>query len=196
MAERKSIQNGLWLCRECGDIVDKDDSPFPPSLLHRWKSDHEAMIAEVRTNGYAMSLELLQSRRLEPAVARKIVAMLEDRRALWISFDAEFPDRVRHSLDQLRSRLVELRFDLVQGSPMDQVLLALTKTIHMFFNTVETSDLARLRCDSNDPEWRRFSDALATLRKAVGLQILNISNAYDIDLSPDLKGLVRYDEAS
>ena len=79
---------------------------------------------------------------------------------------------------------------------MDQVLLALTKTIHIFFNTVETSDLARLRCDSNDPEWRRFSDALATLRKAVGLQILNISNAYDIDLSPDLKGLVRYDEAS
>lgn len=188
-AQRKAISNGLWLCRECGDIVDKDDAPHSPTLLRQWKADHEAMIAEVRTKGYAESLSLLQSRRLEPSIAKKIITSLEDRRALWQTFDAEFPDRVRQSLDHLRYRLVDLRSELTDGSPLDQVLLSLTKTIHVFFNAVESSDLMRLRCDSNDPEWRHFSDALATLRKAIGLQISNLANAYGVTLSSDLKSI-------
>lgn len=147
------------------------------------------MIEEVRTTGYADSLALLQSRRQEPNIAKKIISALEDRRALWQTFDAEFPDRVRHSLDHLRSRFVDLRSELADGSPLDQVLLSLTKTIHAFFNSVETSDLTRLRCNSNDPEWCRFCDALATLRKAVGLQVSNLALAYGIVLSPDLKTL-------
>lgn len=188
-AQRKDISNGLWLCRECGDIVDKDDAPHSPSLLKQWKADHEAMIAEVRTKGYAKSLALLQSRHVEPAAAKKIIAALEDRRALWQTFDAEFPDRVRQSLDHLRSRFVDLRCELADGSPLDQVLLSLTKTIHEFFNIVESSDLTTLRCNSHDPEWCRFSNALATLRKAIGLQIANLAAAYGVTLSADLKSI-------
>lgn len=123
-------------------------------------------------------------------MAKKIIGALEDRRALWQSFDAEFPDRVRQSLESLRSRLVDLRYELADGNPLDQILLSLTKTIHKFFDSVETSDLTRLRCDSNDPEWRRFSDALATLRKAIGLQISNLAQAYGVTLSLDLQTLV------
>ncbi|MBL9165605.1 MAG: hypothetical protein JNL18_22970 [Planctomycetaceae bacterium] len=188
--QRKAISNGLWLCRECGDIVDKDDSPHPASLLRQWKQDHEALIAEVRTEGYAQSLVLLQSRRLEPAIAKKIIASLEDRRALWGTFDAEFPDRVRQSLDQLRSKFVEIRSELADGSPLDRILLSLTKTIHVFFDAVEQSDLTRLRCDSNDREWLRFSGALATLRKSIGLQISNLANAYGVNVSSDLLSIV------
>lgn len=188
-AQRKAISNGFWLCRECGDIVDKDDAPHSPTLLRQWKADHEAMIAEVRTQGYAASLTLLQSRRVEPAVARRIISALEDRRALWQTFDAEFPDRVRQSLDHLRSRFVDLRSELADGSPLDQILVSLTKTIHVFFNAVESSDLTILRCDSNDPEWCRFSDALATLRKVIGLQISNLAAAYGVALSADLTSI-------
>jgi flagellar biosynthesis regulator FlaF len=188
-AQRKAISNGLWLCRECGDIVDKDDASHSPDLLRQWKSDHEAMIAEVRTKGYARSLALLQSRHIEPAIAKKIISALEDRRALWQTFDAEFPDRVRQSLDHLRSRFVDLRSEVADGSPMDQILLSLTKTIHVFFNAVERSDLTRLRCDSNDPEWCRFNDALATLRKAVGFQIFNLASVYTVALSSDLQSI-------
>lgn len=188
-AQRKAISNGLWLCRECGDIVDKDDAPHSPTLLRQWKIDHEAMIAEVRTKGYAASITLLQTKRVEPAMAKKIIGALEDRRALWQTFDAEFPDRVRQSLDQLRSRFVDLRGELADGSPLDTVLLSLTKTIHAFFTAVESSDLARLRCDSNDPMWCHFSDALATLRKAMGIQIANLAAAYDVALSSDLESI-------
>jgi hypothetical protein len=148
------------------------------------------MIAEVRTEGYARSLALLQSRRIEPLMAKKIIGSLEDRRALWQTFDAEFPDRVRQSLDNLRARLVDLRYDLAPDSPLDKTLLSLTKTIHAFFNAVEDIDLTRLRCDSRDSEWCRFSDALATLRKAIGLQIANLAHAYDVSLSSDLQTIV------
>lgn len=188
-AQRKHISNGLWLCRECGDIVDKDDAPHSPNLLKQWKADHEAMISEIRTQGYAKSLALLQSRNVEPTTAKKIISALEDRRALWQAFDAEFPDRVRQSLDNLRARFVDLRCGLADGSPLDQVLLSLNKTILEFFNAVESSELTTLRCNSNDPEWCRFSDALATLRKAIGLQIANLATAYGVTLSADLKSI-------
>lgn len=176
--QRKHISNGLWLCRECGDIVDKDTSPHEPELLHQWKSDHEALIAEVRAKGYAQSLALLQTRRQAPQLAKDIVAEFEDHRALWETFDAEFPDRVRQSLDRLRFRLIDLRKGLHQGNELDQVLQSLTKTILAFFVQVEDIDLVTLRCDGGDPDWLRFRDALATLRKSVGLQIFNLCKAY------------------
>lgn len=186
-AERRSIANGLWLCRVCGDIVDKDAAPHSPDILRQWKRNHEAMIAEVGTKGYARSLELIQTKRHEPALARRVIAMLEDRRVFWASFDAEFPDRVRSSLDTLRRNLADLRGGAPNEGGMDQVLLSLTKTIHVFFDQVEHSELSTLRCNGNDPEWLQFRDALATLRKSVGLQIRNLATAYDIALSPDLR---------
>ncbi|MFH1345580.1 MAG: hypothetical protein ABIL01_30905 [Pseudomonadota bacterium] len=186
-AERRAIANGLWLCRVCGDLVDKDAAPYSAELLRHWKRNHEAMIAEVGTKGYSQSLTLIQTRRAAPALAKQIIAMLEDRRVFWASFDAEFPDRVRHSLDSVRSQLVAWRSGLPDGSGLDQILLSLTKTIHVFFDEVEQSDLSTLRCNGNDPEWRQFRDALSALRKSVGFQIGNLATAYDIKLSADLK---------
>jgi hypothetical protein len=186
-AERRSIANGLWLCRVCGDIVDKDAAPHSADSLRQWKRNHESMIVEVGTKGYARSLELMQTRRQEPALARRVIAMLEDRRVFWASFDAEFPDRVRSSLDTLRRAFADLRGDVANESGMDQILLSLTKTIHVFFDQVEHSNLSTLRCNGYDPEWLQFRDALATLRKSVGLQIGNLAAAYDIALSPDLR---------
>lgn len=189
-AERKAISNAIWMCRECGDVVDKDKVAYSADQLRNWKRDHEAMVSEVRTRGYSESLALLQTRRVEPMVAKRVIAAFEDRRVLWEHFDAEFPDRVRNSLDKLRDQLVQMRHDLPQDNPLDQILLSLTKTIHIFFKRVEKSDLVRLRCDARDPEWQQFSDALAALRKSVGLQVANLANAYGIRYSDDLAQIV------
>lgn len=194
--ERKHISNGLWLCRECGDVVDKEDSSHSVEVLRRWKANHETMICEVRTKGYADSLVLLQSRRNDPTVVKKIIALLEDRRALWRTFDAEFPDRVQQSLDHLRSKLVDLRSGISDSDPVDQLLLSLTKTIHVFFDTLEKSDLRHLRCDANDPVWCRFCDALSSLRKSIGLQIGNLAAAYGVTLSTDLRSILPQEAAA
>lgn len=185
--QRKHISNGIWMCRECGEIVDTDHKAHTVGQLQKWKADHEAMIKEVRTKGYSHSLDLLMSGSKEPTMAKRIVGALEDRRALWASFDAEFPDRVRISLDILRSRFVDMRGDLPKGSPLDVILLALIKTILAFFTRVERSDLTTLRCDSNNPEWINFADALASLRKSIGLQIANLASVYELDVSDDLQ---------
>lgn len=188
--ERKSIDNGLWLCRECGVIVDLDTPHYTADQLRKWKADHEAMMSEVRTKGYSRSLELLRSGHMEPHIAKKIISAMTDRRSLWVTFDAEFPERVRQSLDELRSRLAIIREDLLDGTALDQILLALTQTILNFFNAVGSIDLNTLRCNSADPEWLHFSDTLATLRKSIGLQIADLASAYDIQLSRDLQTIV------
>ncbi|HEY1782653.1 MAG TPA: hypothetical protein VGG79_19855 [Roseiarcus sp.] len=79
-------------------MVDKDDSGYSADELRAWKHDHEAMIAEVRQQGWSRSIELLRPGQNSPGLAREIVALMEDRRAFWARFDAEFPDRVRMSL--------------------------------------------------------------------------------------------------
>jgi len=37
-AEREADTNGIWLCRNCGTLVDDDQSAFPPETLTAWKA--------------------------------------------------------------------------------------------------------------------------------------------------------------
>ena len=39
--ERKSIDNGIWLCQECSVLVDKDPGLYPVNLLMEWKKESE-----------------------------------------------------------------------------------------------------------------------------------------------------------
>lgn len=40
--ERRHISNGIWLCSNCSDLIDKDEAAFPVKLLKDWKSQAEA----------------------------------------------------------------------------------------------------------------------------------------------------------
>ena len=187
-AQRRSASNGLWLCRECGDIVDKDYVGVTVQQLRDWKRGHETMIAEVRQRGWSSSIELLRSGQMAPGLAREIIALVEDRRAFWARFDAEFPDRVRMSLDGLRHDLTQLRRDCAPGSPLDTIIVALAKTIRHFFDLVEPFNLTTLRCDGNDPEWLAFEAALRVLRKSAGYQIAALAASYAIPLQGEFAG--------
>ncbi|MDK9585007.1 hypothetical protein [Lelliottia wanjuensis] len=41
-AERKSISNGIWMCRNHGNLIDADDSNFSVEELKQWKKDAES----------------------------------------------------------------------------------------------------------------------------------------------------------
>lgn len=180
--QRRSIENGLWLCRECGDMVDKDTDGFARETLRSWRTNHEAMIAEVRQKGWSETIELLRSGPAQPALARRIVSIFEDRRVFWASFDAEFPDRVRISLDNLRHQLTGLRSDCTPGSAIDNVIVALARTIRTFFDMVEELDLSTLRCNGDDPQWLAFETGLRALRKSIGFQVAALALSYSISL--------------
>lgn len=44
--ERKSVQNGIWLCHNCSDMVDKDEKRFLVKTLKDWKKDTEKFIQQ------------------------------------------------------------------------------------------------------------------------------------------------------
>ncbi len=39
--ERGCITNGIWLCRDCAAIIDRDEARFPAENLRRWKREQE-----------------------------------------------------------------------------------------------------------------------------------------------------------
>ncbi|CAK8718077.1 MAG: hypothetical protein CDV28_1656 [Candidatus Electronema aureum] len=39
--ERQSITNGIWLCANCADKIDKDEETYTVALLHEWKKKAE-----------------------------------------------------------------------------------------------------------------------------------------------------------
>ncbi|MCC5848347.1 MAG: hypothetical protein JJU29_09650 [Verrucomicrobia bacterium] len=43
--DRRSFDNGIWLCSNHATIIDSDRMRYSPELLRRWKSDHEEKIA-------------------------------------------------------------------------------------------------------------------------------------------------------
>lgn len=180
--QRAGAANGIWLCRECGDVVDKDHSAHTVEQLHRWKRDHETMIGDVRTKGYSDALELLRAGRREAELAAHTIGLLEDRRTFYAKFDAEFPDRVRMSLDGLRHDLTNLRRGCTAGGPLDVVLVAILMSLREFFDRVEGYDLTTLRASSDNPEWLAFEETLRALRKAVMLEAVDLSRGYGIPL--------------
>lgn len=40
-ADRRAIHNGLWLCRNCGTLIDRDPERFPAPLLREWRASAE-----------------------------------------------------------------------------------------------------------------------------------------------------------
>ncbi len=41
-AERRSPENGIWLCQNCGKLADNDVQRYPTDLLRQWKQHSEA----------------------------------------------------------------------------------------------------------------------------------------------------------
>jgi hypothetical protein len=91
--QRRSIDNGIWLCSSCHEIVDGDAARFPAKQLRQWKEQAER----------AAFLELLgagaRSRRRKPSV-KVMEAVLrrycEDRVSQWEEArgDPDDPDRL------------------------------------------------------------------------------------------------------
>lgn len=40
--QRRSPENGVWLCQNCAKLVDSDPLRYPAELLHTWKAQTEA----------------------------------------------------------------------------------------------------------------------------------------------------------
>lgn len=55
--ERSSVSNGIWLCHNCSDLVDKDYTKYTKEILISWKKTHADFIESERKKNYSNSSE-------------------------------------------------------------------------------------------------------------------------------------------
>ncbi|MEK6776938.1 MAG: hypothetical protein AABY87_08670 [bacterium] len=56
--ERKSIENGIWLCQGCAKLIDDDEERYTAHTLRRWKAEAEKRaLTEIETNAPGVSEE-------------------------------------------------------------------------------------------------------------------------------------------
>ena len=68
--ERRSIDNGIWLCSKCAKLIDSDTTRYTIDLLQRWKHlSEEAALLEIEARGVGgRDLILRQPARIDAVV--------------------------------------------------------------------------------------------------------------------------------
>jgi hypothetical protein len=71
-AERGGISNGIWLCSNCSDLIDKDELHFSAPLLLQWKAAAEFKMSQrIKAANQINPLDTLQGPYLEADLIRK-----------------------------------------------------------------------------------------------------------------------------
>lgn len=83
--ERRSVENGIWLCQNCAKLIDDDPLKYTVAVLHRWKAvaEREALVAlkaeaagqDVK-DGRAGELELYDRRLAIYRACRELLASI------------------------------------------------------------------------------------------------------------------------
>ncbi|UWR83990.1 hypothetical protein K4L05_14825 [Phaeobacter inhibens] len=56
---RSDITNGIWLCRNCHGLIDRDEARFPAELLLLWRHEHEdRVLREMGSRGEILRKEM------------------------------------------------------------------------------------------------------------------------------------------
>lgn len=189
-AERKSISNGIWLCHDCSDIVDKDEKAYTPILLKQWKHIHEEFIKTLQLKGYASTLELLKPITLEIDLSKQLIDFFDDRRIIYDLYEQEVPRHGMHSVLNIRTELTRIRKQLGQTSSLYLRVEKMQNACKKFFSELSLVDLDNLRCDPRNSDWIKFVTTLSELRKIIGIHIAELSSKYKITLSEDLKTIM------
>jgi hypothetical protein len=74
--QRRIITNGIWLCRRCARLIDRDERRFSVDVLYRWKEQHEERIRRAQGGGPEENERRLLLRNAfkgEPAAALQLV---------------------------------------------------------------------------------------------------------------------------
>lgn len=97
--ERRSIVNGIWLCRSCAKLIDSDEKRYSVELLYEWKRNHEAEIEGK-----------VQGRSWQRLIAKKYLKPFEDESptAYQIAIDAPEHWEYLLTIELFRSKLKKI----------------------------------------------------------------------------------------
>ena len=133
----------------------------------------------------------------ERAVARRTIRFLEDRRVLYVPYDAEMPDYCTHSVLQIREMLTkELSALEDENSSLFHRLKAMRAACRRFLERTQFDGEdgrgrpRRFHRHPYDIEGQTFFTSLGELRAAFGLNTALIATQYGIDVESDLAELL------
>jgi hypothetical protein len=155
-ADRKSIKNGIWLCHDCSDIVDKDEKNYPAILLKQWKYMHEEFIKTLQLKGYASTLELLKPTTLEIDLSKQLIDFFEDKRVIYDLYEKEIPKHGMESVLNIRTELTRIRKQLGQDTSLYLRIEKMQNACKTFFSELSLVDLENLKFDITNSDWKKF----------------------------------------
>jgi formylglycine-generating enzyme required for sulfatase activity len=99
--QRRSPDNGIWLCCDCHTLIDRDPGRFPTEELHRWKQQAEQLaFADLTGATGAAPTRAKQGPCLE-VIERVLRRYCDDRVLEWeeARADPEDPDKLKHYVE-------------------------------------------------------------------------------------------------
>jgi hypothetical protein len=177
--QRKSIENGIWLCGACADMIDKNmGRDYPEPKLKKWKRDHEKLMKSLVESGFN-PLRKLSSQGADIETAEKLVKLLEDKGVLFVPYAQEDDELVVKSLDNLRSNLRGLRNELSTDSPLDARLLSMIDACRYYMNN---------NVGPMTPS--QLEESLGELRKVFGIHLSQIKDQYNLTIKRPLSSIL------
>jgi len=129
----------------------------------------------------------------EIAVARRVLAYLEDRRVLYRPYDMEVPRHCVESVVQIRRFLTDEIAKLDTGKEISQTLKGMRAACRKFLDESHGSPgpgFGFHRPRFNGPWDDHFSDALGELRGIFGIHVARLAAEYGLDVEDELASIL------
>jgi hypothetical protein len=127
----------------------------------------------------------------EIAVARRVLAYLEDRRVLYRSYDMEVPHHCVDSVIEMRKFLTDEIAKLDKSREIAQSLRGMRAACRKFLDHFPGSHKAAFHPRAFHGAWDAWpSDSLGELRGTFGIHIARLSAEYGLDIEDELASIL------
>ncbi|WP_455384345.1 DUF6650 family protein [Acidihalobacter prosperus] len=127
----------------------------------------------------------------ERAVAKRVIAQLEDRRVLYNPSEMEVPDQCVTSVVDIRRMLSRELGSLEDKSTLAKSLRAMRAACRKFLDSVQADERIVLfgAQAGHFASWQ-FNGAVGELRGAFGIHLAQIATQYGLDIEDDLASIL------
>jgi len=175
--ERATHMNGIWLCRNCHALIDKNGGvQFPRATIESWKKEHTEMI-ELLLRSHKSPIAKLRKMTKEGRIAQIIVDIAEQHGALFANMALENADHVIQSVKTLRGRYNALIREIEFDKTLKAILQQLSTYLRDFMNLTSLNPAA-------------FVSELHTLRNRLGQLLRVLRDNYGCKIPPNLTIIV------
>lgn len=131
----------------------------------------------------------------ERAVAKRIIAQLEDRRVLYKPSEMEVPDHCVSSVVEIRRMLSKELGALDDKSALAKSMRAMRASCRKFLDSVQADErIVRFGAHAGHFASWQFNGAVGELRGVFGVHIAQIAAQYGLDVEDDLAFILPAEE--